>query len=58
MSKTVEVKMLVPYGIIVATIIAGAAFMSGWHMSQRQQEQVQARAAEMVSTLSKPAQQK
>ncbi len=48
--KTVEVKMLVPYAIIVAAIVAVGFFITGFHVSQRYNEQVKADATNMVTS--------
>lgn len=51
-SKKVEVKMLIPYGIIIVAIVASVAYASGWHNSQGYNDRVKADAANMLTTLS------
>lgn len=46
--KTVEVKMLIPYGLIVALAIAGAAYIAGWHSHQGYNQEVKNEAQTLV----------
>lgn len=38
--KTIEVKLLVPYALIVALIFTSAAFIGGWHTSQQYEHNI------------------
>lgn len=51
--KTVQVKMLVPYGIIVIAIVAVTGLITGWTLRSDDMNRVQAEAHEMVTSLSK-----
>jgi Tfp pilus assembly protein FimT len=49
--RTVQVKLLVPYAIIVIMAVLAAGVISGWFMRSEQLGQVQREAAELVSQL-------
>jgi len=51
--KTVEVKMLIPYGFIIISAVASGSFITGWHQSQAQASEIQAKATAMAESFSK-----
>jgi hypothetical protein len=54
--KTIQIKVLVPYAIIVAVAVAGASFIVGWHSQSSYNNQVQADAKAIVKDMQvKPA---
>jgi hypothetical protein len=49
--KTLQIKVLVPYGILVAVAIAAASFIAGWHAQAGYNTQVQAEAKAIVQEM-------
>ncbi len=54
--KRIEVKLLIPYGIIFAMAVTVASFITGWHMQQAYANKVQAEASQLVDKVSKSRQ--
>lgn len=49
--KTVQVKMLVPYGIIIAIVLVAAGLFTGWTLRSDFQGAIQREVTEQVSQL-------
>lgn len=51
--RTVEVKLLIPYGVLIIAAVAVVSLITGWNIRSENMNQVKAEAASMVSTMSK-----
>lgn len=56
--RTVEVKVLVPYAIILVMLVALAGVITGWNVRGDQETKTKAAAAEMVTSLTPKKEQK